>query len=234
MEHCDLVIVAGGSSTRFGHELPKQFEIVNDRPLLFWSLEAFLAWSSIGNVIVVVPDAWVEPVKKSLEEVVKFQEIQVVAGGASRQESASKGLVALHGVSQAEWVMVHDAARPAITGELIERIWEARNHGHGVIPGIRVTETIKVVSVNGLAKVVETPNRSSLFVAQTPQLFKRLDLFQAYDENKGLEAVDDASLIEKRGLEVIVVEGDVDNIKVTFSEDMNRVSHWLRDRYPPL
>jgi 2-C-methyl-D-erythritol 4-phosphate cytidylyltransferase len=235
---CDIVLVAGGNSSRYKAPLPKQFESINGQALYLWSLNTFLNWVDSGVVSLVVPQEWVEPVSKSFENLPIKERVVVVAGGVSRQESANKGLQALQERSLSPWVMIHDAARPALTTNLIERIWSTGlkytedSQVAGVIPGIEARETIKEIEVGSHCSFVsETLNRARLRVIQTPQLLKKKCLTAAYVAAFGNAAVDDSSLVEKLGFKVIVVEGDYDNVKVTFPEDRKRVTDWLRDRY---
>lgn len=233
MTLCDFVLVAGGMGQRFQSSTPKQFEIVNGRPLYLWSLEAILNWESLGNVVVVVPKAWEQPVKESFKFLVNAKEIQVVTGGSSRQASVLSGLHVLEN-SRNHFVMIHDAARPCITTELIDRLWKARGtDSKAIVPGVPISETVKAVGlVAGDLCVRETLNRSELRLIQTPQLLHRAIAVQAHKKFSHEIGVDDAYLIEKMGHNVVVIDGDYDNLKVTFSEDMTRVSDWLRDRYP--
>jgi 2-C-methyl-D-erythritol 4-phosphate cytidylyltransferase len=239
-EKCDIVLVAGGSGSRFKSNTPKQFEPINGQPLYLWSLNSFLNWPQSANVCVVVPPDWVEPVQESFKNLESGRRVHVVAGGLTRQDSAYNGVKALSG-SDSEWVMIHDAARPAITDELLQRVWEARRLSFasaqiaGVIPGVAAKETIKEVSPHlHHAVVTETLERDRLRVIQTPQLMRRHLLIEAYERFVGEAAVDDASLLEKMGYKIVVVDGDYDNVKVTFMEDRERVSNWLRHRHPPL
>jgi 2-C-methyl-D-erythritol 4-phosphate cytidylyltransferase len=239
-QRCDVVLVAGGSGSRFKSEIPKQFEIVNGQPLYLWSLNSLLNWPESARVCIVVPSAWVEPVRESFKNLQSAERVVVVAGGESRQESAYLGVKALE-EGGTEWVMIHDAARPAITDDFIQRIWDARRMAKtsplvaGIIPGVPARETIKEVEIHlHHALVSETLERSKLRIIQTPQLLKRDILIEAFRKFEGEAAVDDASLIEKLGYKVVVVDGDYDNVKVTFVEDKTRVSDWLRNRHPSL
>lgn len=240
MRFCDLVLVAGGKSTRFNSQIPKQFQNVYGRPLYLWSLETFLAWPHLGHAVIVVPEEWVDPVRNSFKELYSglgdIKSIQVVAGGSSRQESGAKGVSQLLEISENDWVMVHDAARPCIHEELLNSMWaqclknDFNEEFGGVVPGVPAAETIK--SVDHLGYVVETLKRSELRIIQTPQVGRTELLAKAYEIFKDAEMVDDASLIEKMGRKVLVVDGSYDNLKVTFSEDIERVTNWLRQRHP--
>lgn len=199
-----------------------------------------MSWGALANVVVVVPPDWVSPVKKSLEILDNVENIHVVGGGSSRQDSAARGVNFLAQISQHSWVMIHDAARPAVTLDLIEKIWAAaqkfdKQELGGVIPAIPVSETVKQFSrVGDYLQVEKTLARESLVLVQTPQLLRRTILERAYREVGETGAVDDSSLVEKLGFQVILVDGERYNIKVTFKEDMENVSHWLRQRHPPV
>jgi 2-C-methyl-D-erythritol 4-phosphate cytidylyltransferase len=238
---CDVVLVAGGNGERYKSEIPKQFEPVNGQPLYLWSLNTFLNWKDSGLVVVVVPADWVEPVLKSFENLESKNRVRVVAGGQNRQGSASRGVSLLSEISENEWVMIHDAARPAITEDLISSIWNARRLNlasaevAGVVPGVKASETIKEVEPQlHHALVTETLPREFLRIIQTPQLCRRDLLLEAYKRFPEGSAVDDACLLEKLGYKVVVVDGDYDNVKVTFLEDRERVTRWLRNRHPSL
>jgi 2-C-methyl-D-erythritol 4-phosphate cytidylyltransferase len=128
-----------------------------------------------------------------------------------------------------------------IDTEFLEKIWTARlaaGSGYtpaGIIPGVPVNETVKVTKANGVGLLVEeTLPRDHLRLIQTPQLFATETLREAHREFHGLDASDDSLLVEKLGLKVLVVEGLQTNIKVTYQEDRERVSRWLRNRYPQI
>ena len=236
---CDIVLVAGGSGSRYNSEIPKQFETVNGQPLYLWSLNTLLNWKNSGRVAIVVPAAWVEPVRESFKNLSSLDRIVVVEGGPTRQDSAHRGVKALGEGS--EWVFIHDAARPALTEAFLDRLWDARRMAltseeiAGIIPGIEARETIKEIEPHlHHALVTETLKRDRLRIIQTPQLLKRRVVLEGYERFVGEGAVDDASIVEKLGYKVVVVDGDYDNVKVTYLEDKTRVSDWLRNRYPSL
>ena len=240
---CGVVIVAGGSGARAGGETPKQFQMVLDRPLYMWSLEAFLNWEHTGFVVLTVPAEWVKPVNESLAKYGLSDKAWATEGGPTRQESASLGLEMLTQRGIFQWTMVHDAARPMITENLLNQLWKQKDvylNGStdmlgGVIPGISAHETVKKITRDNKKNFVEsTLNRSEIYLIQTPQLFKTPILSRSYNEYQGSEAVDDSVLVEKLGYKVMVVDGEKENIKVTFQEDFERVSGWLRKRHPPL
>ncbi|MCU1392598.1 MAG: ispD [Ilumatobacteraceae bacterium] len=199
------IVVAGGSSQRFGR--PKQYEAIGGTRVLDVSLA--VARSASDGVVLVVP----------ANDVVAEGG---VAGGATRSESVRNGLAAVP--ADATIICVHDAARPFATVELYRSVIDAVAAGADcAIPGIVVTDTIKVVDTDGA--VVSTPDRSALRAVQTPQAF-RADALRAAHAG-GAEGTDDAALVEASGGRVIVVAGSDDNRKITYPADLD----WARARF---
>lgn len=204
-------MVGGGSGRRFG--ALKQYEMLGDRRVIDWSVD--VAAASTGGVVVVVPadDAAAE---------------SAVAGGATRSESVRAGLA--HVPDDAEIICVHDAARPLATPEVYARVIAAvRNGAGGAIPAIGVTDTVKLLAepfdVEHVGTVVDTPDRSRLVAVQTPQAFDAHLLRSAHDG--GSDATDDAALVEALGGTVVVVAGDIVNLKITDPDDLARVAPHL-------
>jgi 2-C-methyl-D-erythritol 4-phosphate cytidylyltransferase len=197
------IVVAGGSGTRFGR--PKQYEPLGGRRVLDWSVDAARAASD--GVVVVVPAADAEREGG-------------VPGGRTRAESVRAGLA--HVPGEATIVCVHDAARPFATAGLFAAVVAAVRHGaDGAVPGLPVTDTIKIVDTDSGA-VVATPPRDVLVAVQTPQAFRAGVLRTAHvDQGEG---TDDAALVEARGGRVVVVPGEPSNRKVTVAADLD----WAR------
>ena len=196
--------MAGGSGQRFGR--PKQYELIGDRRVLDRSVDVAVAASS--GVVLVVPadDVAVEG---------------GVAGGANRSESVRAGLV--HVPDDAAIICIHDAARPFASRELYALVIDAVIAGaHGAVPGLAVTDTIKVV--NSVGVVVSTPERSTLMAVQTPQAFSAQALRLAHAS--GGVGTDDAALVEACGGVVVVVPGEINNRKITHPADLD----WARAR----
>jgi 2-C-methyl-D-erythritol 4-phosphate cytidylyltransferase len=206
------VVVGGGSGQRYGR--PKQYDEVAGRRIIDHSVAVARAVSD--GVVVVVPAADAE-------------REGAVAGGATRSESVRNGLAAVP--ADAAIVCVHDAARPLATPELYARVIAAVAAGaDGAIPGVPVTDTIKLVDelVDGGGTVVGTPDRARLVAVQTPQAF-RAEMLRAAHAAGG-EGTDDAALVEAEGGRVVVVPGEVENLKVTTPSDLDRVAEVLRAR----
>lgn len=230
---CDIVIVAGGTGSRYGLN-PKQFESIQGQPLYLWSLNTFLNWPDGGFISLVVPGDWITSIEESFENLPVKNRLLVVEGGLTRQQSAHKGLLALLGKADSEWVMIHDAARPLVSSELINRLWEARASDiGGVVPAVEAQETVKLIEPKA-CEVIETLPRDRVRIIQTPQLLKKALLLKAYEKFIDFGATDDACLVERLGAKVKIVSGDQENVKVTFKEDKERVSNWLRDRHPSI
>jgi 2-C-methyl-D-erythritol 4-phosphate cytidylyltransferase len=198
------VIVAAGSGERFGG--PKQFELLGGRTVVDHA--AAVAREVVDGVVVVVP---VDRVAAPSE----------VAGGATRSESVRLGLAAVP--PEADVILVHDGARPFASTDLYRAVIAAvRGGADGAVPGIDVTDTIKVV--DDARTVVSTPDRATLVAVQTPQAFRAAVLRAAH--TGAAEGTDDAALVERAGGRVVVVPGETDNRKLTVADDLS----WARRR----
>jgi 2-C-methyl-D-erythritol 4-phosphate cytidylyltransferase len=214
------IIVAGGKGKRMGR--PKQFLKIAGRPMLAWTLEAFQKAEIIDGIILVIAKEQMATARR-----LRFSKIlKVIAGGRERQDSVKNGLAALP--EDCEIVAIHDGARPAVTEEIITRaVVAAREYG-AVVIGVPVKDTIKRIESRkprlpaGRLKVenriVETVKRDALWQAQTPQVFKKDIILQAYENDAVV--TDDAMLVERLGIPVIMVMGSYLNLKVTTQEDL--------------
>jgi 2-C-methyl-D-erythritol 4-phosphate cytidylyltransferase/2-C-methyl-D-erythritol 2,4-cyclodiphosphate synthase len=205
------ILVAAGSGTRFGGEMPKQFLAIAGKPVIRHAAEALVA-----HVPLLQPVGEAASIEAALDGVPGC--LPAVPGGATRQDSVRAGLEAL-APHAPDIVLVHDAARPFIPPGTIPALLAALRESPGAIPGAPVADTLKRV-VRGV--ITETVPRTGLFRAQTPQAFRFQNLLSAH--RAGLTgATDDASLLEAAGQTVEVVPGSDDNIKVTFPEDLVRL-----------
>lgn len=214
------VIPAAGAGIRMGAGRPKQFLLLNGRPILAVTLEAFERCPVIEAVVLVVPgDAVSACEREFLEGRSPTKVLRVVAGGARRQDSVRLGVEACP--PGCDLVVVHDGVRPLVRADLIERTVDAaREHG-AAVAALPARETVK--QVRDGAWVERTLERQSLWLVQTPQAFLRADLLAAHQRalDEGWEEMpDDASLVERAGHPVRVVDGAEDNIKVTTPNDL--------------
>lgn len=227
----DAIVVAGGSGERFGRSGGKQLAPVAGWPVLSWALRALDAVPEIGRLVVVRPASRAEEyAREAIDPLGLATEVVFADSGETRQESVASGLTALR--TEASIVVVHDGARPLITPDLVQRTIDLLLAGEGV--GVVVAhpsyDTLKVVDTDG--QVVETPERSRYWQVQTPQVFDRraLEMAHAKAASEGFSGTDDASLVERAGGRVRVIEGPRDNIKVTVPEDLAYVQAVLGRR----
>jgi 2-C-methyl-D-erythritol 4-phosphate cytidylyltransferase len=213
------VLVAAGRGERLGEERPKAFARLGGRVLLAESLERLDASPWIDAIVVVAPPEWEEAVIVLAEELAAGKVAASVTGGSTRAESVRAGLEEVP--DAADVILVHDAARPLVTDELIERLLLALGEGYdGAVPGVPVTDTVKRVRDG---EVVETLPRDELVAVQTPQAFVAPVLRAA----AAGDGTDCASLVEANGGRVRVVEGDPRLLKITTPADLALVESWL-------
>lgn len=224
------LIVAAGRGSRAGEGIPKQYRALAGRPVLARTLEAFLAHPCIDLAAVVIhPDdnALYEASIAGLEPRLSRRLLAPAFGGETRQDSVRLGLAAMP-VHEDMIVLVHDAARPFVSADLIDRAIAAGREG-AAVPGIPVTDTIKITGFRG--EVVSTPDRSTLRAIQTPQAFAYAPLVDAHRRAAaaGLHAfTDDGALVEWAGFHVQVFDGDARNIKLTHPADFSEAERRLK------
>ena len=222
-----VILVAAGRGTRFGGD--KLAIDVNGRSVFSRSLRPFLDRPDVACVVAVTDPAMREVLTASLApEDQGSARLRWCDGGACRAQSVHAGLLVLEAEArEAQFVAIHDAARPAVSGELIDRVFAAAVKSGAAIPAVPATETIKRVR-NGV--VAETPPRSELVAVQTPQAMRRVWLIAAFARCPiPLEQItDDAQLLELAGYPVRVVDGDRSNLKITTPDDVERVRRSLR------
>ncbi|TDX80649.1 2-C-methyl-D-erythritol 2,4-cyclodiphosphate synthase [Rathayibacter sp. PhB151] len=219
-----VVIVAAGSGTRLGRELPKAYVECAGVTILERSLRTVLTLAEPVQVVVVAPESLVEETAELCRRAAgSAVEVLVTAGGSTRQDSVARGLALLHpGVAT---VLVHDAARALTPVAQFERVLAAvRSTGGGAIPGLPVTDTIKLVGAG--AAILDTVDRSQLAAVQTPQGFPRRLLDEAYAA-AGREFTDDAALLAAHGRGSVVVAGDPLAFKITTPWDLARAEQLL-------
>lgn len=221
------VIVAAGRGTRLG--APKQLIELAGLPMAGWSMRTFAAMSEIGDIVVVSEPENLEAMRALFTRVAPERTPLVVRGGAARQQSVHEGLKAVS--NKCDAVLVHDGARP------LASIADARAGMHEVRAGRAallarpIFDTVKQVA-SGSMRVAATLDRATLWAAQTPQFATLADLRAAHERalRDGVEATDDAALLERIGVEVVVVPSTSENFKVTISDDLARAGAILEGR----
>lgn len=213
-----MIYAAAGASTRFGGRVKKPYALMEDRPVFIRSVERFINREDcIQHLLVVSPDD-VEMVKTKFAANLVLMGIKVVAGGAQRHESVANALAEVD--AQADLVAIHDSVRPCVTDDWIDAVFAEAQKSGAAILATPISGTIKRVS--GAKVVDETVSRERLYEAQTPQVFKREVIMDAYakiDQMDGL-ITDDAQVVESAGHPVTVVESDASNLKVTRQDDL--------------
>ncbi len=207
------VIVAAGSSRRMGG-LNKMSALLGGRPVLARVIDAFQGCSSVERIVVVVSEPDLEPSRRLVAKQGWPKVNGVCVGGRRRQDSVLAGLGQL---GQCGWVVIHDGARPLVTGGLIEDGLKAATETGAAVAAVPVTDTIKVAGDDHF--VQETLPRQYLWAVQTPQVF-RFDIIVGAYRQAGQEVTDDAMLVEQSGYRVKLYMGSYDNIKITTPGDL--------------
>ena len=213
------ILPAAGSGSRLGAVRPKQFIELAGKSILLRSLEAFQYADEVDEILVSVAGTAVEHVRRLVEANRLNKVLHIVAGGPRRQDSVWNALQKLEG-SDVRVVLIHDAARPFVSAELIRSVCEAAETFGAAIPALPVTDTIKRVSPERF--IDGTIDRSTLAMAQTPQGFRLDILLNAFRAalKDSYTGTDEASLLEHLGMRVKIIAGEKENMKITDPEDL--------------
>jgi 2-C-methyl-D-erythritol 4-phosphate cytidylyltransferase len=219
------ILVAAGRGERLGLDRPKAFANLGEEPLLAEPLRRLEACPWIDAIVLVAPLGWEEPAILLAEEEGCGKVRACVAGGEERSDSVRAGLA--EASDDALVILVHDAARPLVTDDVVERVLAPLSEGwDGAVPGLPVGDTLKRVGAAG--GVEETVSRDGLWAVQTPQAFTAEAFRRAFSaSNTVLQATDCAGHVEAAGGRVKVVEGDPRLLKVTTAADLDRIALWL-------
>lgn len=216
------VILVAGNSTRYGQNRNKNFEIINGKTVMSYSLEAFCENPYIDNIIIGAK----EEEKSMIEDILQKQKlnkpISIVIGGNSRQETVYHCIQE----TQADIVIIHDGARPAIKQCYIKECIEAMKKYKGATVGVRSKDTIKITDEENI--VVQSTKRKNTWTVQTPQCFDRKNLLELHKKYKTEEVTDDCMLLEKNQDKVKIIEGDYTNIKITTYEDKDIIKEFVK------
>ncbi len=220
------VIVAGGSGFRAGGELPKQYQVIGGKPMIWWTLRAFLYHPAISWLQCVISESHRQVFDAATTDLAG---LKVTYGGATRQDSCRAGILACldSGCSK---VLIHDAARPFVSADLISHIVAELDRSEAVIPGLPVSDTVKFAPGGVIQKTV---SRESLWAVQTPQGFSLPAIHDAHQRafNTSVQGLtDDASVAETFGMPVRVIAGRTENRKLTTAEDMTNADRLLNQR----
>lgn len=217
MNRAHVVIVAGGSGTRMQSDLPKQFLLLNEKPVLIHTIEKFIPFAD--TLTLVLPIAWSEYWESiKIKYPINFQ-IELVQGGKERFFSVENALKILPNNGL---VLIHDAVRPLVNSEVIERVIETTKLKGNAIPVIEITDSIRKQEGEHSSMV----DRSQYKRIQTPQGFDLKELKQAYENGFRKEYTDDASVLESIGHQINLVEGHPYNLKITTPDDLI-MAQWM-------
>lgn len=209
-----VVILAGGKGKRLGGEVPKQYQLLNGISMISYSIRMFIDHPRIESIQVVIHPEDYNLYKKAT---IGFDLAEPVFGGKERQDSSRIGLSKVYN-NDNKYVLIHDAARPFLTKEIVDQIFQKLDLGNDcVIPGIRVKDTLKRSKDQ---KVIETIDRSNLWYIQTPQGFNFKKIYDIQTLDDDTQYNDDASMAEKHGMEVVLIESSEMNFKITTQEDI--------------
>lgn len=212
-----VIVPAAGSGARLNSDVPKPLITLKGRPVLLHSLEVFERSSLVEGITVAAPEAHLKEFETAVAKASFKKPVKVVKGGKTRQESVQNGLDTLD--PNTDYVVVHDAARPLLSLQVLEDAIRLCELAKAVIVAVPVKPTIK--RVDAVTKEINaTLDRSILWEAQTPQVFAYELLTQAHRQGVGLAATDDAFLVERFGAKIKVFPGEYRNIKITTPEDL--------------
>lgn len=207
------LIVAGGKGERMNASIPKQFIVLNDKPILMHTIEVFHRFDSTLQIILVLPDSQIQLWEDLCNKYAFNIEHLIVAGGSTRFDSVKNGLKV---ISEEGIVAVHDGVRPLVSIETIERCFHAAESFHAVIPVCDMVESVRKIDGSRSVSV----DRNAYKLVQTPQVFDTELLKQAYSQQYSSLFTDDASVVESFGHIIYLVEGNRENIKITTPFDL--------------
>ncbi len=207
------VIVAGGSGTRMGSELPKQFLLIHDKPILWYTLHTFLKSYKDINIILVLPSDYYDPGRAICDEINSLYPIQTIVGGATRFHSVQTGLAL---IKEQSVIFVHDGVRCLLSPSLIHFCYEETLRFGSAIPCIDSKDSVRIMSDSGHRAI----KRTDVKMVQTPQTFLNEIILPAYQVVYQEAFTDDASVAEAAGYSIHLVEGEEDNIKITTPLDL--------------
>ena len=208
-----VIVVAGGTGTRMGGEIPKQFIPLEGKPVLMWTLSIFHRYDSTMPLVLVLPESQIMAWKELCKSYEFNLHHELVPGGETRFHSVKNGLDAL---GETDLVAIHDGVRPLVSFRTIENCFSQAGLSGAAIPVMPLNETLR----KGSAEHSVTVDRSHYHSVQTPQVFSYGLLKEAYSRKWSAAFTDDASVVENAGFQVVMVPGNPENIKITRAEDL--------------
>lgn len=219
------VIVAGGTGSRMGAAIPKQFLMLNDKPVLYYTIKTFLDAFEDLRIVLVLPEDYTDLGREIIDAFFDYSRIQITAGGETRFHSVQAGLRL---VSKDAIVFVHDAVRCLVSTELIHRCFENALETGSAVPAVRVRDSVRLL--NEAENTNEVMDRDRIVLVQTPQTFHSRILLPAFEIDYKERFTDEATVVEAFGLKVSLVQGEDTNIKITRPADLLFAEQLLRQR----
>lgn len=220
-----VIIVAAGQGTRLGGDVAKSMRLLGNKPLFAHAMAVFEQIPEVTSQVLVAPPDDVDLAKEWVKKLRFEKTSAVVPGGLERGDSVQNGLKVVP--PDIQWIAIHDGARPFVTPELFRRVLDAAAIQGAAIPGVPLADTVKEITSNQIVRTIE---RDHLRGAQTPQIFDHHRLKQAYRkaQEQGAKATDDAEIVQRFSEgQVMVVDGDADNFKITTPEDWQRALDFI-------
>lgn len=231
------IVLSAGSGRRMNSKTKKQYLLINEKPVVYYSLKAFQECGIIDEIVLVTSEEDMDYCRTEIVEKYDFSKVNTICpGGKERYNSVFNGLSA---VRDCDYVFIHDGARPFITDEILKRAYSVLQECGSAVVGMPVKDTIKIADEN--LDVLDTPNRKSVWQVQTPQCFEYNMAMEAYDflikeeksgelSKRGIQVTDDAMVVETfGGSKVRLVEGSYENIKITTPEDLSIAELFVRE-----
>jgi 2-C-methyl-D-erythritol 4-phosphate cytidylyltransferase len=207
------LVVAGGNGTRMNNDIPKQFLFLKNKPVLYYSINAFLNAYDDIEIILVLPPEHIGKGQEIIDGYFDASKFRITAGGRTRFHSVQNGLAL---VEDEAIIFVHDGVRCLLTKDLIKRCYEAALEMGNAIPAIDCSDSVRMLTNNG-NKIID---RRKIKLIQTPQTFHSKILLPAYEIDYKDQFTDEATVVEAFGLKVNLIEGEIDNIKITTPRDL--------------
>ena len=220
MNKIGVIIVAGGSGSRMKSNTPKQFIAINGKPLLQYTIDRFFNWNPNIDLVLVLPETEIDTWKNLVAKNKYSMNYRICGGGKERFDSVKNGLDLLEN----ELIMIHDGVRPFVSDPTLDRCLDTVNSSGSAIPVVPLVDSIRKIT-NDTSQPVD---RTSLRLIQTPQCFKKEWLKKAYQQSFSVDFIDDASVIQKAGFPINLVEGNRENIKITTIDDLKLIEFYLR------
>ncbi|RLD23691.1 MAG: 2-C-methyl-D-erythritol 4-phosphate cytidylyltransferase [Bacteroidetes bacterium] len=219
MNKIGVIIVAGGSGSRMKSNTPKQFIAINGKPLLQYTIDRFFNWNPNIDLVLVLPETEINTWKNLVTKNKYSMNYRICEGGKERFDSVKNGLELLEN----DLIMIHDGVRPFVSNPTLDRCLETTNTSGSAIPVIPLVESIRKITPDGSQPV----DRESLRLVQTPQCFKNEWIKKAYQQSYSVDFTDDASVVQKAGYSINLINGNRENIKITTPDDLKLAEYYF-------